>query len=35
VRPVISASHSLADAQTAMHLARDKTRSMKVHLVPA
>ena len=35
VRPVISASHSLADAQAAMHLARDKTRSMKVHLVPA
>ena len=35
VRPVISASHPLAEAAAAIELARDKTRSMKVHLVPA
>ena len=34
VRPVISPSHPLAQAAAAIALARDKTRSMKVHLVP-
>ncbi|MCL4746001.1 MAG: L-idonate 5-dehydrogenase [Burkholderiaceae bacterium] len=34
VRPVISASHPLAEAAAAIELARDKTRSMKIHLVP-
>ena len=34
VRPVISASHPLAQAEQAIRLARDKTRSMKIHLVP-
>jgi L-idonate 5-dehydrogenase len=35
VRPVISPSHPLAQAAAAIALARDKTQSMKVHLVPA
>jgi L-idonate 5-dehydrogenase len=35
VRPVISPSQPLAQAARAIELARDKTRSMKVHLVPA
>ncbi len=34
VRPVISASHALSEAAAAITLARDKTRSMKIHLVP-
>lgn len=34
LRPVISASHPLAQAEEAIKLARDKTRSMKIHLVP-
>lgn len=34
VRPVISASQPLSQAAQAIELARDKTRSMKVHLVP-
>ena len=34
VRPVISASHPLSEAARAITLARDKTRSMKIHLVP-
>ncbi len=34
VRPVISPSRPLAEAAAAIALARDKTRSMKVHLVP-
>jgi L-idonate 5-dehydrogenase len=35
VRPVISASQPLTQAEAAIKLARDKTRSMKIHLVPA
>ena len=35
VRPVISPSQPLGEAARAIELARDKTRSMKVHLVPA
>ncbi len=34
VRPAISASRPLSQAAQAIELARDKTRSMKVHLVP-
>jgi hypothetical protein len=34
VRPVISDSHPLSEAARAITLARDKTRSMKIHLVP-
>jgi len=34
VRPVLSGSHGLADAARALALARDKTVSMKVQLVP-
>jgi L-idonate 5-dehydrogenase len=33
VRPVISASQPLAQAARAIELARDKTRSMKIHLI--
>lgn len=35
VRPVLSGAHPLTDAAHALDLARDKTRSMKVQLVPA
>lgn len=34
VRPVLSGQHPLSDAEKALHLARDKTVSMKVQLVP-
>ena len=35
VRPLISSQHSITDAIEAFHIAKDKTRSTKVQLVPA
>ena len=35
VRPLISSQHKITDAIAAFHIAKDKTRSTKVQLVPA